>query len=123
MSFRSSAAYETQPSHIADLLKQWCDHEVHEYDNDPRKNQLVDTVYKKWDFYIRSYGAPTNQRESEDIIFKFFQERAKDHNGLLVDADRYINLASQLLENVWWIGQSANASNANALYEGRTYWR
>ena len=121
MSFRPPAAYETQPDYVAGLLKQWCDHAVHEYDKDPRKNNLVDTVYIEWDVYIRSYGAPTKQHESKVIISNFFQERANEYKGLPVAADRYIDLASQLLNNVRWIGQSANASYANALYEGRTY--
>ena len=120
MSFRTPADLARQPFHIAGLLKQWCGDAIYQREKGSTQTLFVDFVYRKWYNYIHEYGVPTNQRESEDIIFEFLQDRANEYNGLL-QADRYIDLASQLLENVRWIGQSANASYANALYEGRTY--
>ena len=122
MSFRPSAALATQPDYVAGLLKQWCREAIYQRENGSTQTLFEDFVYRKWYKYIHEYGVPTNQRESKDIIFEFLQDLVKENRNLLV-VDRYIDLASQLLENVRWIGQSADASYANASYAERTYWR
>ena len=98
-------------NHMIDLLKGWCDQAVDEQGilhimiiTGP----LMNFVYLKWVLYIRDFGAPTNRPESKRLIFEFLQDHVKEYHCLL-EAYRYSDLVSELLDNVRWFGQPAYA--------------